>query len=86
MKNGKPSFLRGVTLNRNERDQMEDMTSNWLKLHRQLQSQNEDTLRKLILCELQTRRRPFIIGRLKLKFNKLRNHREDQEMMTGDGA
>lgn len=80
-----PSFLSEVTLDTSEQALYYNMASNWLKLHRQLLSQDEDGLLKLLLCELQTRRRPFIIGRLKLKYNRLRNSREDQEIMgTGD--
>lgn len=77
-----PKFLREVSLTQMERAYYEDLTSNWLKTHRILHTLSEDDLKKILVLELQSRCRPHFIGRIKQRINRLRNEREDVELLT----
>jgi hypothetical protein len=77
----KPSFLKGTTLDPQEREYYADLTSNWLKIHSKLHSFSEEALKKMILLEMQRGARLHILHRLKRRYDRLRGDRERREML-----
>ena len=83
----KPSFLRGVKMSREEKKEYENTLSNWIKAHDFLTQaktveEAHDHLSKMLLVELQTRRRPNLVAKLKARFNRVRNTLENEEIIA----
>ena len=78
-----PSFLQGVSYTRKEENVILDQTSNWVKLHKAFQENifSEWDVRRIMIVELRTRNRPDMLARMKAQFNKLRNERENKELL-----
>ena len=78
-----PSFLQGASYTRKEENVILDQTSNWVKLHKTFQENtfSEWDVQRIMIVELRTRNRPDMLARMKAQFNKLRNERENKELL-----
>lgn len=76
------NFLSGQMAVDAEKVDLYDLSSNWVKLHEAIHEGrfDEDQIRKLIIIELETRRRPDMLVRMKSYFDKLRTARENMEL------
>lgn len=83
-------FLDGSLARPKERDELFALSSNWVKLHEAMKrgEVDESQTRKMIIIELETRKRPDMLIRMKSHFDRLRMARENTEMfrVLSDGA
>lgn len=79
------TFLSGQRAVDTEETELYEASSNWVKLHESMRKGaiTEDQIRKIIIIELETRKRPDMLVRMKSYFDKCRTARENAEMFGG---
>lgn len=83
----RPSFLRGIKIGEPERLEYAEHASNWMKLSSHLPRMEENAVRAFMLLEWKGPRRIHVLGRLKSRYNRMRNVREDRELLwDGNGV
>jgi hypothetical protein len=76
-----PDWLKpGVQHAKKNRERLEDAASNWMRLYEKRTELTELDCLGIIYLELENGKRPELIGRVKVWFDKLRSLRENHEM------
>lgn len=64
------------------KDEMLGILANWQVLHENLTRLDEETLKKLIQLEIQTKKRSQIVSRIHTRYTKVRSSRELTEYLS----
>jgi len=76
----KAKLIRAGEINTSERDDIHDNLSSWSKLSQKIDLLSEGELLKYLFVESTTRKRFYLLDRLKIKYNKVRDMRERKEI------
>lgn len=81
MSDNLPPWLKpALPVTKEEREKFFKLTSSWVVLFRERRTLNELDCLKIIVVELEGKKRPEVIGRVRIWFNKHREHRELKEL------
>lgn len=75
-------LFNNINIAQREVVEIEERLSNWVKLSESLEQLTELQLLKYLYVEKITRKRLYILTRLKSRFNVVRNERENNEIMN----
>lgn len=75
----------GVYLTNRDKRIFERIAATWNILQNQINTMDEDTLAKLLIWELENKRRIYFLNRIKSRHNRVRDNRERQELFGDAG-
>lgn len=77
-----PWLKHALPVSPEERARYTKLTSNWMSLFKARKTLTEIDCLKIVICELEGKKRPEIIGRVRIWFCKLREGRELTELWS----